>query len=172
MQWHQSARLRSTLHQTTLPRFALPPSAPASLPRSASFRSLCLGFLCLGFLSPHAHICIGPALVHSMHVDCSPRLVWASPDTYPARGEQGPTRGKVLRNTGWSQRSGGGGSCGGLRVVAARRWQTGGGRQAVWQTGGEAERRWQPGAVAAKVVAARRHPQRGGGSEAVVARWW
>ena len=39
-----------------------------------------------------------------MHVDCSPRLVWASPDTYPARGEQGPTRGKVLRNTGWSQR--------------------------------------------------------------------
>ena len=52
-----------------------------------------------------------------MHVDCSPRLVWASPDTYPARGEQGPTRGKVLRSTGSSQRGGGGGSCGGLRVA-------------------------------------------------------
>jgi hypothetical protein len=70
--------------------------------------------------------------------------IWASPDTYPARGEQGPTLGKVLRNTGWSQCEEYKLGLGGVRGSFSQRGGDSGARAAAGH-GRQRRRRWLVG---------------------------
>ena len=70
--------------------------------------------------------------------------IWASPDTYPARGEQGPTLGKVLRNTGWSPCEEYKLGLGGVRGSFSQRGGDSGARAAAGH-GRQRRRRWLVG---------------------------